>query len=143
MEKPELAVCGSKNRLVKILLTKAQALSRKAVSDSWNKQLDKAWDVYRDFYEVMNLKALPSEVDTLVSFIVWLDLTQSISVCIDVLAAVSRAHLEVQLTDPSKEYKVKRVYRTLLKDYRKAKDPNWPRDPLTVTALKNFVDKKP
>ncbi|CAG8551042.1 7540_t:CDS:2, partial [Racocetra persica] len=104
MEKPELAVCGSKN---------------------------KAWDVYRDFCEVMDLRALSSEVDTLVSFIVWLDLTQSFSGCMDVLAAVSRAHLEAQLADPSKEYRVKRVYRALLKGYRKAKDPDWPRDPLT------------
>ncbi|CAG8628151.1 5906_t:CDS:2 [Cetraspora pellucida] len=67
----------------------------------------------------------------------------SISGCMDVLTAVSRTHLETQLTDPSKEYRVKRVYRTLLKDHRKAKDPNWPRDPLTVAALKFFVDKKP
>ncbi|CAG8482546.1 32327_t:CDS:2, partial [Racocetra persica] len=143
VEKPELAVCSSKNRLVKMLLAKVQTLNKKAVSDSWNKRLDKAWDVYRDFCKVMNLRALPSEVDTLVSFIVWLDLTQSISGCMDVLAAVSRAHLEAQLTDPSKEYRVKRVYRALLKDHRKAKDPNWPRDSLTVAALKFFVDKKP
>ncbi|CAG8783272.1 5079_t:CDS:2, partial [Cetraspora pellucida] len=135
MKKPELTVCGSKNRLVKMLLAKAQTLSKKTVLDSWNKQLDKAWNVYKDFCKVMNLKAFPSKVDILVSFIVWLDLTQSISGCIDVLAAVSRAYLEVQLTDPSKEYRVKRVYRTLLKDYRKAKDPNWPCDPLTVAAL--------
>ncbi|CAG8808413.1 35005_t:CDS:2, partial [Racocetra persica] len=61
VEKPELAVCGSKSR---------------------------------DFCEVMDLRALLAEVDTLVSFIVWLDLTQSFSGCMDVLAAVSRAHLE-------------------------------------------------
>ncbi|CAG8743581.1 25538_t:CDS:2, partial [Racocetra persica] len=31
------------------------------VSNSWNKWLDKAWDVYRDFCEVMDLRVLPSE----------------------------------------------------------------------------------
>ncbi|CAG8802200.1 7228_t:CDS:1, partial [Racocetra persica] len=130
VEKSELVVCGSKSRLVRILLAKAQALGRKAVSNSWNKWLDKVWDVYKDFCEVMDLRALLSEVDTLVSFIVWLNLTQSFSDCMDVLA-VSRSYLEAQFADLSKEYRVKRVYRALLKGYRKAKDPDWPCDPLT------------
>ncbi|CAG8761452.1 18241_t:CDS:2, partial [Dentiscutata erythropus] len=67
----------------------------------------------------MGLSSLPSAVDTLVSFIVWLDLVHSFSSCADTLVAVSREHLERQLPDPSKEYRVKRVYKALLKEHRK------------------------
>ncbi|CAG8652820.1 5089_t:CDS:2, partial [Dentiscutata heterogama] len=48
-----------------------------AVSDNWNHRLDKAWELFKNYCKVMSLVPLPSEVDTLVSFIVWLDLTQS------------------------------------------------------------------
>ncbi|CAG8573449.1 11578_t:CDS:2 [Gigaspora margarita] len=91
----------------------------------------------------MKLEALLSTGKTLVSFLVWLDLTNSFAGCADVLAAVSRGHLEVQLLDPSKEYNVKRVYKALLKEYKKDKEPNWPRDPLPVSTLRCFVDNKP
>ncbi|CAG8744822.1 12880_t:CDS:2 [Gigaspora margarita] len=101
------------------------------------RRLDKAWELFKNFCKLMSLIPLPSEVDTLVSFMVWLDLTHSFSVCADVLAAVARGHLEAQLPDPSKEYRVRRVYKALLKEYRKDKEPKWPCDPLPVFAL-NF-----
>ncbi|CAG8848833.1 14369_t:CDS:2, partial [Gigaspora margarita] len=82
--------------------------------------------------------SLPSKIDTLVFFIVWFDLTYSFSTCANVLAAVSREHLEHNLLDPSKDSRVKRVYKALLKEYKKKKDPEWLHDPLTVTALRYF-----
>ncbi|CAG8667599.1 23358_t:CDS:2 [Gigaspora margarita] len=100
MKKSELAVFGYKNKLIKNLLTRVQKLRRKSVSESWNHHLDKVW-VY--------IKALPSEINTLVSFIVWLDLTHSFSTCADVLATISREHLEHNLPDPSKDYRIKRT----------------------------------
>ncbi|CAG8857075.1 4522_t:CDS:1, partial [Gigaspora margarita] len=143
MEEPELAVPGSKSGLVGKLLVRAQALSRKSVSNDWNRRLDKAWDIYKGYCEVMNLEALPSEADTLVSFLVWLDLAHSFSGYVDFLAAVSREHLENRFTDPSKDYRVKRICKALVKEYKKDKEPRWPRDPLPVNALRQFVDKKP
>ncbi|CAG8831906.1 36250_t:CDS:2, partial [Gigaspora margarita] len=122
MEKSKLAFSGSKSELVEWLLKRAQSLS-------WNQRLDKAWDLYTKYCKFMKLEALPSSGNTLVSFLVWLDLTNSFAGCADVLAAVSRGHLEAQLPDPSKEYNVKRVYKALLKEYKKDKEPNWPRDP--------------
>ena len=92
---------------------------------------------------MMSLVALPSEADTLVSFLVWLDLAHSFSGYVDFLAAVSREHLEHRFTDPSKDYRVKRICKALVKEYKKDKEPRWPRDPLTVSALRQFVDKKP
>ncbi|CAG8630542.1 11274_t:CDS:2 [Dentiscutata erythropus] len=85
LEKPKLAVPGSKSEL----------------------------ELFKKYCKIMSLISLPSEVDTLVSFIVWLDLTYLFAVCADILAAVSRSHLEAQLPDPSKEYWVRRVYKEI------------------------------
>ncbi|CAG8806944.1 4668_t:CDS:2, partial [Racocetra persica] len=100
IEKSCLAVLGSKSEMISNLLRK----------------------IFCAYCKIMDLKALPTEVDTLVSFLVWLDLSQYFSRHADFLAAVSRTHLEAQLADPSKEYRVKRVYRALLKEYRQARD---------------------
>lgn len=143
MEESKLEFHGSKNSLIKVLLVRAQTLGRNAVSKNWNQRLDKAWKLYTNYCEFMGLKALPSTVDTLVSCLVWLELSNSLAACSDVLAAVSKEHLEAQLPDPSKQYRVKKVYRALLKEYKKDKDPEWPRDPLPVSALKIFIDNKP
>ncbi|CAG8656091.1 15811_t:CDS:2 [Dentiscutata erythropus] len=62
---------------------------------------------------VMGLEALPSEVDILVSFLVWLDLAHSFSGYVDFLVAVSREHLEHHFSDLSKDYRVKRIYKAL------------------------------
>ncbi|CAG8793869.1 14449_t:CDS:2, partial [Cetraspora pellucida] len=94
MEESKLAVPSSKSRLVSMLLARAQILRKNSVSQNWNQHLDRAWCLYDNYCKVMGLKALPSKVDTLVSFIVWLDLTHAFSNCTDVLAAVSREHLE-------------------------------------------------
>ncbi|CAG8826886.1 21013_t:CDS:2, partial [Cetraspora pellucida] len=115
MEESKLAVPSSKARLVSMLLARAQTLRKNSVSQNWNQRLDRAWCLYDNYCKVMGLEALPSKVDTLVSFIVWLDLTHAFSNCTDVLAAVSREHLEAQLPDPSKNYKVKKVFRALFK----------------------------
>ncbi|CAG8830003.1 26064_t:CDS:2, partial [Gigaspora margarita] len=109
MEEHELAVPGSKSELVCKLLVRAQALSRKSVSNDWNRRLDKVWDIYKDYCG----------------------------------AAVSREHLEHHLTDPSKNYRVKRICKVLVKEYKKDKELRWPCNPLTVSALRQFVDKKP
>ncbi|CAG8560831.1 7007_t:CDS:2, partial [Scutellospora calospora] len=61
----------------------------------------------------------------------------------DILAAVSREHLESSLPDPSKAYNVKRVYKALMKESRKDREPDWPRNPLPVFALCQFVTNKP
>ncbi|CAG8520380.1 44898_t:CDS:2 [Gigaspora margarita] len=95
-----------------------------------------AWTVYKGYCEIMGLTALPSEVDTLVSFLVWLDLAHSFSEYVDFLAAVSREHLECHFSDPSKDYRVKIICKALVKEYKKDKEPRWPRDPLTVSALR-------
>ncbi|CAG8843981.1 33388_t:CDS:2, partial [Gigaspora margarita] len=89
------------------------------------------------------LLALPLEVDTLVYFLVWLDLVHSFSGYVDFLAAVLREHLEYHFSDPSKDYRVKRIFKALVKEYKKDKEPRWPCDLLTVSALRQFVDKKP
>ncbi|CAG8684835.1 23570_t:CDS:2 [Cetraspora pellucida] len=60
--------------------------------------------------QIMGLETLPSKVDTLVSFIVWLDLKYFFSNCADVLAAVLKEHLKVQLLDSTKDYKVKKLF---------------------------------
>ncbi|CAG8669705.1 6299_t:CDS:2 [Cetraspora pellucida] len=99
MKESKLAVFGCKSGLISKLLVRARMLG---------------------------LSVLPSTVDALVFCIVWLDLIQSFSSCADVLAAVSREHLKHQLPDPTKEYRVKRVYKALLKEYKKEKDPEWP-----------------
>ncbi|CAG8633324.1 19805_t:CDS:2, partial [Cetraspora pellucida] len=74
LEEPKLAVPGSKSGLVSKLLVRVQALSRKSVSNDWNRRLDKAWDIYKDYCEMMSLVALPTETDILLSFLVWLNL---------------------------------------------------------------------
>ncbi|CAG8803060.1 44645_t:CDS:2, partial [Gigaspora margarita] len=62
--------------------------------------------------------------------------------CADVLAAVSRGHLKAQLPDPSKEYNMRRIYKALIKKYKRDKEPKWPHDPLLVSALRCFVNNK-
>ncbi|CAG8773129.1 13165_t:CDS:2, partial [Dentiscutata erythropus] len=77
-----------------INVNRARALKRGAVSNNWNQRLDKTWELFKNYCKIMSLIPLPSEVDNLASFIVWLDLTHSFAVCADVLTAVSRSHLE-------------------------------------------------
>ena len=143
VEEPKLAVPSSKSSLVSKLLMRAQSLSRKSVSEDWNRRLNKAWNVYKGYCEIMRLTALPAEVDILVSFLVWLDLTHFFSGYVDFLAAVSREHLECHFSDPSKDYRVKRICKALVKEYKKDNKTRWPCDPLTVSTLRLFVDKKP
>ncbi|CAG8589200.1 17672_t:CDS:2, partial [Cetraspora pellucida] len=56
---------------------------------------------------------------------------------------LSREHLEAQLLDLTKDYKVRKVFKALLKEHRKDREPEWPCDPLPVNALKHFIDNKP
>ncbi|CAG8725176.1 11503_t:CDS:2, partial [Gigaspora margarita] len=86
----------------------------------------RAWTVYKGYCEIMGLIALPSE----------LDLVHSFSGYVDFLATVLREHLECHFSDPSKDYRVKRICKALVKEYKKNKEPRWPCDPKTVSALK-------
>ncbi|CAG8592599.1 34878_t:CDS:2, partial [Racocetra persica] len=86
------------------LSEEAQKLVRSTCSENWNSRLDKAWKTYADFCRITKQCAVPSSEESLLSCLIWLDLTDAVSACTDVLAAVSREHLERSLPDPSKFY---------------------------------------
>ncbi|CAG8474253.1 14067_t:CDS:2 [Racocetra persica] len=102
-------VYSSKGKLVKALLDKAKNLVRKSYSENWNKRLDKAWKTYLEYCGVTGQRAILSSKDFLLSCLIWLDLTDAVLVCSNILAAVSREHLERSLPDPSKLYNVRRL----------------------------------
>ncbi|CAG8520704.1 2945_t:CDS:2, partial [Cetraspora pellucida] len=143
IKKPEMAIHGSQNKLVAALLEKAHCLIRKACSKNWNIRLDRAWKTFVNFCKITGQNAFPSSEKTLLSCLIWLDLTDAISNCSDILAAVSREHLESSLPDPSKTYNVRKAYKALMKESRKEHEPEWPRDPLPIFALHQFVTNKP
>ncbi|CAG8846261.1 10763_t:CDS:1, partial [Racocetra persica] len=105
--------------------------------------VNKAWKTYLEYCGVIGQCAIPLLEDSLLSCLIWLDLTDAVLVCLDILAAVSRKHLERSLPDPSKLYNVRRVYKALMKESRKDRKPEWPRDPLLIFALRRFVINKP
>ncbi|CAG8541491.1 9545_t:CDS:2, partial [Cetraspora pellucida] len=105
IEKPRVVFSSNKSKLVSKLLVKAQSLFSKAFSRGWNNCLDKAWSIFLSFCKITKQKALPSSVNTLVSCLIWLDLTHAFAKCTDILAAVSKEHLNAQFPDPSKAYK--------------------------------------
>ncbi|CAG8736291.1 3273_t:CDS:1, partial [Racocetra persica] len=104
VEEQEMAVYSSKSKLVKALLDKAKNLVRKSYSENWNKRLDKAWKTYLEYCGVTGQCAISLSEDSLLPYLIWLDLMDAVSVCSDILAAVSREHLERSLPDPSKLY---------------------------------------
>ncbi|CAG8843734.1 7418_t:CDS:2, partial [Racocetra persica] len=119
VEKQEMAVYSSKDKLVKALLDKTKNLK-----------------TYLEYCGVTGQRAIPSSEDFLLSCLIWLDLTDAVSVCSDILAAVSSKHLERSLPDLSKLYNVRRVYKALMKESRKDRKPEWPCDPLPIFALR-------
>ncbi|CAG8469969.1 14020_t:CDS:2 [Dentiscutata erythropus] len=62
-------------------------------------------DTYFNFCNTTSQQSFPSSEETILSCLAWLDLTDTISSCSYILAAISRKHLEAGLPDPTKNFR--------------------------------------
>ncbi|CAG8830983.1 7694_t:CDS:1, partial [Gigaspora margarita] len=76
-------------------------------------------NICKDYCEVMGLVALLAEIDALISCLV--GLAYFFSEYVDFLATVLREHLEYNFMKLSKDYRVKRICKALVKEYKKIK----------------------
>ncbi|CAG8596490.1 44464_t:CDS:2 [Gigaspora margarita] len=101
------------------------------------------WEDFIDFCNAHELVALLASRDSVLAYLVWSDIRGRTVKPTLVLTAISNQHSGQNLSDPTKSYEVKKLAKSLSKLAASDREATWPCDPLTVEALKNYVDNPP
>lgn len=141
MEEPTLDIPSSNSPFLNELLEKA--FEHIAPNSAYEKRLQNLWNEFVIFCKTHDLPLYPAHPKSIMSFLVWIDiLSQSMKPRM-YLTAISRFHQKMGYPNPTTDFNVQMLARNLMKLAATDHEAAWPRDPLPVEALRNYVNSPP
>lgn len=141
MEEPTLDIPSSNSPFLNELLEKA--FEHIAPNSAYEKRLQNLWNEFVIFCKTHDLPLYPAHPKSIMSFLVWVDILSRSMKPRMYLTAISRFHQKMGYPNPTTDFNVQMLARNLMKLAATDHEAAWPRDPLPVEALRNYVNYPP